>query len=159
MNVKSRLILLMLACLYLSACNQAVGREYSRVKPTNTLYSSTVTDIAIQQIGKPYKYGGNGPSNYDCSGLVHYAYTKAGITIPRNSTAQLQYATRIPVNSLESGDLVFFSISQNKISHVGIYLGNNRFIHSPSSGKRVQIVTMDNPYWQSRFITAARVER
>jgi len=120
-------------------------------------YDSSVIDIALEQLGKPYRYGGSGPYSFDCSGLVHYAYSKAGIDIPRNSAAQLNYAAPIPKDNLSPGDLVFFSISRNKVSHVGIYLNNNRFIHSPSPGKRVQIVNMNNPYWQNRFVTAARV--
>lgn len=163
--MKLKLILFIISSFCLTVCNQAVAYEYEFEHDEESEYNNqehaqyalSVTDIALKQLGKPYKYGGDGPYNFDCSGLVYYAYTKAGIDIPRTSMAQLHHAIQIPEDSLQSGDLVFFSISKNKISHVGIYLENNHFIHSPSPGKRVQIVDMNRPYWKSRFVTAARI--
>jgi len=131
--------------------------EETEYYQNDSYYDDSVTDIALQQLGKPYRFGGEGPYAFDCSGLVHYTYSKAGINIPRSSAAQLNYAVHISADNLSPGDLVFFSISRNKVSHVGIYLNNDRFIHSPSPGKHVQIVSMNNPYWQKRFVTAARV--
>lgn len=157
MHIKPTLILLIAICFSQSACTRAVGHNYVHVQTEYPQNTDAITAIALKQLGKPYKFGGNGPSSYDCSGLVYYAYKKAGITVPRSSRQQLKRATKIPVRSLKPGDLVFFSISNNKISHVGIYLGNNRFIHSPSNGKNVQIVNLDNPYWQRHFVTAARI--
>jgi len=155
MRLKS--LLVAITCSLLTACNQASGYEYQNVRADSLNYSPDVTKIALRQLGKPYKYGGNGPYHFDCSGLVYYSFSRVGIDVPRSASEQLDHAVRIPVSKLQSGDLVFFRITQNKISHVGIYIGGNRFIHSPSAGKHVQIVKLNNPYWRSRFVAAARI--
>lgn len=113
------------------------------------------TAIATQMLGKPYRYGGASPSGFDCSGLVYYAYQKAGYRVPR--TSQLQYQQSLPVkrNHIRNGDLLFFRID-GKVSHVGVYLGDNRFIHAPSSGKRVTTASLDEPYWRERLIKTGR---
>jgi cell wall-associated NlpC family hydrolase len=112
--------------------------------------------IAAAQLGTPYRYGGASPRGFDCSGLVYYAYRKAGIHVPRTTRAQLRNARRIPPHQLQPGDLVFFKTGRGPVSHVGIYAGNNRFIHAPSSGKRVSLTTMNDPYWQAHFVAAGR---
>ncbi|MGB5473162.1 MAG: C40 family peptidase [Gammaproteobacteria bacterium] len=112
--------------------------------------------IAAAQVGTPYRYGGATPRGFDCSGLVYYSYRKAGIRVPRTTSAQLRNAHRVPSNQLQPGDLVFFRLGRGPVSHVGIYTGNDRFIHAPSSGKRVSFTTMNDPYWQARFIAAGR---
>jgi len=112
--------------------------------------------IAAAQLGTPYRYGGASPRGFDCSGLVYYSYRKAGIHVPRTTRAQLRNARRVPRDQLQPGDLVFFRIGSGPVSHVGIYTGNNRFIHAPSSGKPVSLTTMNDPYWQARFIAAGR---
>ena len=106
-------------------------------------------------LGKPYRFGGASPRGFDCSGLVYYSYNRAGYSVPR--TSQLQYQQSLPVklSHLQEGDLLFFRI-EGKVSHVGVYLGENRFIHAPSSGKRVSIASLDNPYWKDRFTKAGR---
>lgn len=113
------------------------------------------TEIATRMLGKPYRYGGASPTGFDCSGLVYYAYHKAGYKVPR--TSEQQYKDSLPVKSdhMKEGDLLFFRI-EGKVSHVGVYLGNNRFIHAPSSGKRVLITSLDNPYWKSRLVKTGR---
>lgn len=113
------------------------------------------TTIASRMVGKPYRYGGASPQGFDCSGLVYYAYRQAGYKIPR--TSQQQYRDSLPVkrSHIREGDLLFFRI-EGKVSHVGVYLGGNRFIHAPSSGKRVTITSLDNPYWQQRLTKTGR---
>jgi len=113
--------------------------------------------VAEQMIGKPYHYGGASPDKgFDCSGLVFYAFQHAGIKVPR--TSHTQFVDAFPVNphALRQGDLLFFSIS-GKISHVGIYIGNNTFIHAPSSGKAVSYASLSNPYWRDHLIKAGRL--
>jgi cell wall-associated NlpC family hydrolase len=113
--------------------------------------------IARDMVGTPYRYGGAGPAGFDCSGLVYYSYRKAGIHAPRTTTEQYRQSKRVQVSRLQPGDLVFFTISQDKLSHVGIYAGDGRFIHAPSSGKWVGYASLHNPYWRGRLIGAGRL--
>ena len=99
-------------------------------------------------LGVPYRYGGTDPGGFDCSGLVQYSFNRVGVKLPRTSREIFRISQRVYPQKIEPGDLVFSAISANKISHVGIYTGQNHFIHSPSSGKGVSYARMDNPYWQ-----------
>jgi len=112
--------------------------------------------IARGLIGTPYRYGGDNPRGFDCSGLVYYSYRKASIDVPRTTTEQYRQSHRVKMSRLQPGDLIFFNISRNKLSHVGIYEGNGRFIHAPSNGKRVSYGSLDNPYWKGRVVGAGR---
>jgi len=114
--------------------------------------------IAVDMIGTPYHYGGASPRGFDCSGLVYYTYGKAGIPAPRTTTAQYHQTKRVPVSDLRPGDLVFFALSRGNISHVGIYAGDGRFVHAPSSGKRVTYGSLRNPYWRTRLSGAGRLQ-
>ena len=114
--------------------------------------------IARDMVGTPYRYGGAGPGGFDCSGLVYYSYRKAGIRVPRTTAEQYRQSKRVQVFRLQPGDLVFFRISQDKLSHVGIYAGDGRFIHAPSSGKAVGYASLHNPYWHGRLISAGRLQ-
>ncbi len=97
--------------------------------------------VAVQQVGDPYRYGSAGPSSFDCSGLLQYSFRKAGIRVPRTSSAQANYAHRIPRSKLRRGDLMFFT-NGGRVYHAGMFLrwkkGRALMVHSPSSGKRVQ---------------------
>ncbi len=112
--------------------------------------------LAQQQLGRPYRYGGNSPSGFDCSGLVHYVHREAGFVVPRTSTEQYRQARKVSLAGLAPGDLLFFRISAQKISHVGIYVSNDLFIHSPSSGKGVSYASLDEAYWTERLVGAGR---
>lgn len=109
-------------------------------------------------VGTPYRYGGAGPRGFDCSGLVYYSYRKAGIAVPRTTGEQYRQSRRVKLSRLQPGDLIFFRISRDKLSHVGIYAGSGRFIHAPSGGKRVAYASLDNPYWEARVIGAGRLQ-
>ncbi len=109
---------------------------------------------AERYIGVKYKNGGNNPSGFDCSGYVYYVYNKNGYKLPRSSVEQFRRGREIPLRYAKPGDLVFFNTSGRRISHVAIYTGNNRFIHAPSSGKRVSYARIDNSYWKERFVCA-----
>lgn len=108
-------------------------------------------------VGKPYVYGGNSPSGFDCSGLVHYSYARAGVNVPRTTRSQINAGKAVPTHSLRPGDLVFFDQEGRKFSHVGIYIGQGRFVHAPSSGKRVRVDRLDMRYWQKHFVAARRI--
>jgi len=117
-----------------------------------------VADIAKDLVGTPYKFGGLNPkTGFDCSGLVYFTHRSVGRTLPRTSHEQFASTTPVKRGHLVPGDLVFFRIRRNRISHVGIYLGNDRFVHAPSSGKAVRINSLDEPYWDRRFIRGGRV--
>ena len=117
-----------------------------------------ILETAMSLIGTPYRFGGTTPNGFDCSGYVKYIMDQYGITLPRTSSAIYQAADTIPPEELEPGDLVFFRGYQAGPSHVGIYAGDNSFIHAPSAGKTVSISQLDDPdYWGARFIGAAKV--
>ncbi|MGW8246761.1 MAG: C40 family peptidase [Acidiferrobacterales bacterium] len=111
---------------------------------------------ATKLVGARYHYGGNSPSRgFDCSGLVQYSYKLAGVRIPRNTRYQFEHSRYIRRSELRKGDLLFFNQEGKRFSHVGIYIGNNKFVHAPSSGKRVRVSRISNPYW-SRHLASTR---
>lgn len=115
---------------------------------------------ALSLTGVRYQYGGKSPeTGFDCSGFVRYVYQQAGnLTLPHGARAISQLGKTIPKSELQPGDLVFFNTLRSTFSHVGIYLGNNRFIHSPSSGGGVRVEDMQSNYWEKRFNGAQRIE-
>jgi cell wall-associated NlpC family hydrolase len=111
---------------------------------------------ALRMVGKPYRYGGAGPaSGFDCSGLVQFSYRQAGVRLPRSTEQQLVSSRPVSRSRLRRGDLLFFDQEGRKNSHVGIYLGGGRFVHAPSSGKRVRTDRLDAPYW-ARHLSSIR---
>ena len=115
---------------------------------------------ALSHIGVPYRYGGASPdTGFDCSGLVQYVYSRgAGVSLPRNTQALAEVGAPVPPEALEPGDLVFFDTLRKPYSHVGIYLGDQRFIHAPTTGGQVELVDMRHRYWQTRFNGARRLD-
>ncbi len=111
--------------------------------------------IAVRQLGVPYRYGGSNTQGFDCSGLVHYAYANAGKSIPRTTAEQWRRLTPVNANNMRTGDLLFFRID-GKVSHVGMYLGNRRFVHAPSTGRDVTTASLDSDYYRRAFVRAAR---
>src|ERR1700730_10989954 len=114
---------------------------------------------ALGLIGVDYKFGGTNPERgLDCSGLVRYVFQQVtGVILPRTSQEISRLGEKIPVTELMPGDLVFFNTRRLQFSHVGIYLGEGRFIHSPRQGGEVEIVTLSKDYWQKRFDGARRL--
>lgn len=114
---------------------------------------------AMALIGIHYKYGGNSPENgLDCSGFVRYVFKEAwGASLPRTSEEISRLGQRIETQDLQPGDLVFYNTLRRTFSHVGIYLGDNKFIHSPAAGGDVRIERMDVGYWKKRFNGARRI--
>ena len=113
--------------------------------------------IALDMLGKPYRHGGDTPKGFDCSGLVHYSYARAGVRVPRSTEAQRKGTKPVPPNKLKNGDLLFFDQDGKKYSHVAIYLGANWFVHAPSGGKTVRKDSLTDPFWSKHFLEARRV--
>lgn len=110
-----------------------------------------IIKTAEKFIGTRYRYAGADPRGFDCSGFTSYVFKQHGLAIPRSATAQFKNGERIAINRAKAGDLVFFRISGSGISHVGIYAGDFRFIHAPSSGKRVRYDDIRTDYWRKKY--------
>ncbi len=112
---------------------------------------NSIVKTAKRYLGVSYRYGGSDPGGFDCSGFTMYVYKKNRIQIPRGTNDQYLSGKRIKVRDASPGDLVFFDINGKGISHVGIYTGEYRFIHSPRTGKTISYADLKNPYWKKRF--------
>lgn len=113
---------------------------------------------ALQVVGAPYRYGGNTPRGFDCSGLVQYSYARAGVMIPRTTREQRRHSHAVSRQHLRPGDLLFFNQLGKRGSHVGLYLGDQRFVHAPASGKVVHVSTLTDPYWQRHLLEVRRFD-
>lgn len=109
-------------------------------------------NYATAQLGKPYVFGGTGPSGYDCSGLTMMSWRAAGVSLPRVVPDQYNAIRHVAKSALRPGDLVFF----DSLGHEGIYVGSGRFIHAPHTGTDVQYASISNPYWVSHYVGAGR---
>ena len=125
-------------------------------------FTNRASEVALQSIGMlgiRYKMGGNSPeTGLDCSGLVRHVFKQAwGTVLPRTAVEISRVGEQVERQELRPGDLVFFNTLRRTFSHVGIYLGDNKFIHSPSAGGQVRIESMDLAYWKSRFNGGRRI--
>lgn len=160
---KVRILLLLLASIvYLSACSQVRPPAASHPSQNARPYGSTnypmspqrsaVVTTAQRVIGSPYRWAGNTPKGFDCSGLTRYVYGSANIAIPRTAAQQRDNSKTLPNYShLRPGDLIFFKTG-TKTDHVGIYVGNGEFIHASTSQRRVIQTKLDTPYWRKHFV-------
>lgn len=160
---------LLVLALLLAACGKeqvrpsaptgASQRHWPQVRPADPESANAVLMRAIGLVGTPYTYGGNTPeSGFDCSGLVAYVYRDMlDLSLPRTSRelAAIQ-GPRIAPEKLAAADLVFFG-SKGSVSHVGIYVGEGRFVHAPSTGGTVRLDRLDGPYWRDHYSGAKRV--
>jgi cell wall-associated NlpC family hydrolase len=145
--MQNKVFVLPAICLLLSSCvSFKTARGDAR---------KIIVRTAKNLLNKHYAYGRQDSyEGFDCSGLTQFAYLEAGIKIPRTCRAQYDKAAKIPIDRLKPGDLVFFSTYADGPTHVGVYIGDNEFIHSPSEGKKVAVVNMDNSYWKKVFYGA-----
>ncbi|HZP92508.1 MAG TPA: C40 family peptidase [Burkholderiales bacterium] len=142
-----------LVALLLAACASAPPAPSS---PRAKRLGSEAAEYALDMVGHPYKFGGHTPAGFDCSGLVHYSYKRAGLVVPRDTQAQRNMSYEIRASELQPGDLLFFNEEGRKASHVGIYLGEGRFVHAPSTGGRVRVDNLRQDYWRRHFVYARR---
>jgi len=112
-----------------------------------------MVSLLHKTIGTPYKWGGNNPQQgFDCSGLMAYVHKNAlGVKIPRTAATQRDNSRTLNYSNIQPGDMLFFKTSARS-NHVGMYIGNRKFIHAPAGGKKVTIASMDNAYWHKRFV-------
>jgi murein DD-endopeptidase len=115
-----------------------------------------IAERALQQVGRPYRYGGSGPDSFDCSGLVHFTFGAAGIDTPRATSQQYRLATAVSLADIAPGDLLFFRIDNKRVSHVAIYVGDGRFVHAPQTGRSVETRNVDDEYYRSRMAGVGR---
>jgi cell wall-associated NlpC family hydrolase len=124
----------------------------------NTAQSVVINALGL--IGVPYRFGGNtAEQGLDCSGFVKLVFQQTtGLSLPRNAEEMSRLGNAVADNDLQPGDLVFYNTLRRANSHVGIYIGNGQFVHSPSSGGKVRTENMSSAYWQKRFEGAKRLD-
>jgi cell wall-associated NlpC family hydrolase len=162
---KSLTILFSIALLALSGAGSANASEQQ--KPVEELslferYTNSAQDLVLkglELVGVNYRRGGTNPDiGLDCSGFVQLVFKDAvGLILPRTAREQSEVGNDIEKNELKAGDLVFFNTMRHAFSHVGIYLGDNRFLHSPRTGAEVRVEDMRQSYWVKRYNGARRV--
>jgi cell wall-associated NlpC family hydrolase len=158
-NVPAGLLVIMATALLAAGCAGTPMTAPVPSEPVSTTgdVRSPIAQLALSMVGVQYRYGGADPSDgFDCSGLVYYAFTSNGHVVPRTSRDQFDAAQKIPLAEAVEGDLVFFQ-DQEKLSHVGIYLGDGRFVHAPSSGGTVSVASIDAPYYQRHLVAVGRM--
>lgn len=151
MLIRHVLSLLIALLLGLTACSGTPRRG-------ETPPAARAADIAHAQLGKPYRYGGETPAGFDCSGLVQYSFSRVGVEVPRSTGELIRDGERVTRARIRKGDLLFFDQEGKRASHVGIYLGDDTFVHAPSGGKHVRRDRLDDPYWRKHFAGARRVD-
>lgn len=148
------------------AWDQTLAEKLQQVRQTFAQTATVVSErtsnlivTALGFLGVPYRYGGNTAENgFDCSGFVRAMYEQtSGLMLPRRSDEQAAATQAIDPSELAPGDLVFFNTTRRAFSHVGIYMGNGKFIHAPRTGAVVRVEDMGGSYWQARFDGARRV--
>ena len=133
-----------------------LGKDMPDISHSMNYVAGRIIASSMDYIGVPYVFGGTSPYGFDCSGYVQYVFANAGISLPRTADVQYEVGTPISTTDLVSGDLVFFSTYTYGASHVGIYLGENKFIHA-SSSRGVTIDSLGSSYWSSHYIGARRI--
>lgn len=151
--------LLIALTLFLAGCasDEKTPLTIAPAKPSVPGNSRAVND-ALQLQGQPYAYGGESPGNgFDCSGLVYYVYNRQGLSLPRDTQSLARQLPEVRPEQRVPGDLLFFNISGKAFSHVGIYVGDDRFVHAPSTRTgRVMTSSLNQPYWRDRFVAVRR---
>lgn len=146
------------ATIDLRAVGNGVGMPAKTAVPASGRVQ-VLLQKALALLGTPYRWGGTSPDGgFDCSGMVGYVFRSAlGIELPRVARAMAKDGEKVERSSLAAGDLVFFSRRGKRVDHVGIYVGEGRFVHAPRTGKDVEVSSLTEGYWSRKFMQARRV--
>lgn len=161
----ARFLTVLVTAVLVTACSSRAPVEPTVVAPRPVQqHSGTAEEVlftALGLVGTPYRYGGNTPDGgFDCSGLIGYVYRgAAGVALPRTTREMnAMHGLTVKRDALKSGDLLFFATSGGRqVSHAGIYVGEGRFVHAPSTGGTVRLDSLSNRYWQKSYLSAKRV--
>ena len=134
----------------------ALGGCSSTPKQSEANIGASAAKHAVDVRGKPYRAGGSTPRGFDCSGLVHYSYAQVNTKLPRSTEGLWANSRAVPRKEIRPGDLLFFHQEGKRNSQVAIYIGGDRFVHAPSSGKKVSTASLSDPYWRRHFAAARR---
>jgi murein DD-endopeptidase len=130
----------------------------SDASPASMRYGDEIALRAIALVGKPYRYGGADLQGFDCSGMVYFIHQALGIVVPRTAADQQRASITINKAALQPGDLLFFKTTRTtRTSHVGVYVGENRFVHAPQTGKLIELRTLDDQYYGPRLVGTGRL--
>ncbi|MGN0072321.1 MAG: C40 family peptidase [Coriobacteriales bacterium] len=136
-----------------AAMDDVVAKVVKKAAKVKANKIDKVLDVAKSLKGTPYVYGGSTPSGFDCSGFTMYCYKKAGVSLTHNAQAQFYQTKSVSSKNMKAGDLVFFGWGTGSINHVGIYVGDGKYIHSPHTGASVRVESLDD---RSNFVGATR---
>jgi cell wall-associated NlpC family hydrolase len=128
----------------ITGCDPAIGEK--------------AATTAVTMIDRPYRYKGESPAGFDCSGLVRYSYLSAGMDVPHGTKELRNDTGPVDPRDLRKGDLLFFNERGKSYSHVGIYLENDLFVHAPGKGGKVRKDSLQDPHWKKSFIEARRFD-
>ena len=142
-----------IAGLLITGCASAPTK---RVNGYSASVGDKAADTALTMIGRPYKFTGDTPAGFDCSGLVRYSYLTAGMDLPHGTKALMNITRSVGLRNARKGDLLFFVQEGKKYSHVGIYVGNDQFVHAPSTGGKVRRDSITDPYWKKHYLDTRR---
>ena len=156
-QIVRRLVSVLILASIVGCASQTVQKPQAPVNTTgqSDSHAERATAVALQQIGAPYRYGGSTPQGFDCSGLIYYSYSKAGKNVPRTTGSLWSSLHPVAKNHVQVGDVLFFRI-EGKMSHVGMYIGDNQFVHAPSSGRVVAVGSLQSDFYRTALIRAGR---
>ena len=159
--MRCKLLYSIVLCTTITGCaSLAPGPAETPAVPAPSAQRSEALLQALLALGVDYRYGGTSPvTGFDCSGLVAHVYREAwGIRLPHSTQAQSKAGAPVSLAELQPGDLLFYDTQQKPYSHVGIYMGDGKFVHAPKSGARVRVESIQSRYWASRFNGAVRID-
>jgi murein DD-endopeptidase len=151
-----RIVIIALAVSWAAACSPRVQPKLAP-PPEPAARSRELAGVARSLIGAPYLNGGTTPAGFDCSGFVRYVFGEVGISVPRSVRDLAAIGERVDRDRLRPGDVIFFAIDGRTISHVGIAVSADTFVHAPSSRGRVREESLNVAYWRTRFAEARRI--
>jgi cell wall-associated NlpC family hydrolase len=151
-------LLLFLLFVLLGACSSSPQRS-DVIGPRSDDTMNELILYAMSLAETPYHFGGNSPDNgFDCSGFVDHVFSHSlGVTLPRTSLEISKVGIPVQKEHLRPGDLVFYNTQRSSFSHIGIYVGDNKFVHAPKSGSRIRVEKMNEKYWLNRYNGARRI--